>query len=192
MPATSIGYQRRGFQARVKWRWRNRSGDPVEVEFLIHEARSSKVRDIEFAPGPSGKPLMSYGVEQAGRTGGRRYPQLNIWGARRFPDVGSGAFPDVAHLENSIVEGYPKARFGAHGALAESLGKFALLGLQTALDEDGQSGDLFLRFEIDEARGKRVDSVAVGFVGDRTVSKAQIVKGLLLRAGKPYARCADR
>ena len=183
-------YQQRGFfEARVKWRWRNRSGDPVEVEFLIHEGPQLKVRDIEFAPGPSGKPL-SYGVgklEEQVRT--RRYPRLGMLG------LGEGGFAsavalsqDVAHLEEFYRrEGYPKARVSVHMARSrESLGKFALLGLQAALDEDGQSGDLFLRFEIDEGPRQEVDSVAVEFVGDHTVSETQIVKGLLLRAGKPY------
>jgi outer membrane protein assembly factor BamA len=79
-------YQQRGFfEARVKWRWRNRSGDPVEVEFLIPRGPQLKVRDIEFAAGPAGKPL-SYPA-------GKLEEQIRT---RRYPRLGAGAWVKAA------------------------------------------------------------------------------------------------
>lgn len=183
-------YQQRGFfEARVKWRWRNRSGDPVEVEFLIHEGPQLKVRDIEFASGPAGKPL-SYPtgkLEEQIRT--RRYPRLGALG------LGEGGFAsavalnqDVAHLEEFYRrEGYPKAQVSVKMARSrEALSHFSLLGMQTALDEHATSGDLFLRYEIDEGPREIVEAVSVEFVGDHTVTEQQLRKTLQLRASKPY------
>lgn len=183
-------YQQRGFfEARVKWRWKNRSGDPVEVEFLIHEGPQLKVRDIEFASGPSGKPL-SYSaskLEEQIRT--RRYPRLGVLG------IGQGGFAsavalqqDVDHIEEFYRrEGYPKAQVSVKMARSrEAVASFALLGLQTAQDDPGESGDLYLRFEIDEGQKELVDAVSVEFVGAHRVTEQQLVRGLQLRPGKPY------
>ncbi len=183
-------YQQHGFfEARVKWRWRSRSGDPVEVEFLIHEGPQLKVRDIEFATGPSAKSLSypSAKLEEQIRT--RRYPRLGLLG------IGEGGFAsavalqqDVAHLEDFYRrEGYPKARVSVKMARSrQALQHLTLLGLQTATDEAGASGDLFLRYEIDEGPREMVDSVVVEFVGAHTVTEQQLGKGLSLRSGKPY------
>ena len=183
-------YQQRGFfEARVKWRWKNRSGDPVEVEFLIHEGPQLKVRDIEFASGPSGKSLSysSSKLEEQIRT--RRYPRLGVLG------IGQGGFAsavalqqDVDHIEDFYRrEGYPKAHVSVKMARSrEAVASFALLGLQTAQEDDSESGDLYLRFEIDEGQKELVDAVSVEFVGDHRVKEQQLARGLQLRPGKPY------
>lgn len=185
-------YQQRGFfEARVKWRWRNRSGDPVEVEFLIHEGPQLKVRDIEFAPGPTEVPL-SYPknrLEEQVRT--RRYPRLGVIG------LGEGGFAtsvalaqDVAHLEEFYTrEGFPKARISVHVARSKgALHNLSRLGLQTALEDTSQRGDLYVRFLIDEGPKETVDSVSLRFEGPTTERSHPSLdfEGLQLRAGKPY------
>jgi len=192
-------YQQKGFfDARVKWRWRNRSGDPVEVDFLIHEGPQLKVRDIEFVSGPSAKPL-SYPpsrLEEQVRT--RRYPRLGVIG------LGEGGFAsavalsqDVAHLEDFYRrEGFPLAQISVYVARSkEALKSAGLLGIQTALDDSTTRGDLYVRFEVDEGPREEVADVALSFSDSSGLNAQQILQGLQLHSGTAYtaeAMIADK
>jgi outer membrane protein assembly factor BamA len=192
-------YQQQGyFESRVTWRWKSRTTDPLEVEFDIHEGSLLKVRDIEFAAMP-GKSALNYSATKLNdHISTRRYPRLGLIG------LGEGGFASAIQLDQDVRrleefyrrEGYPKAKVVATVARSkEALENAVLLGLMTAYDDAAETGDLFVRFLIDEGPRESVETVEVQFVGAHSLTEAQVRKVLQLQAGKPYtneAVLADR
>lgn len=183
-------YQKSGYyEAKVSWRWRNRDSDPIEVDFLIDEGPLLKIRDLEFVPAP-GAPALSFSAAKLeGQIVSRRYPRLGVIG------LGQGGFASAVQIEQDLRklaefyrrEGFPEAKLWVTiGRSRAALDSVALLGLQSTLRSDENSGDLYLRFEIEEGRRELVESVSVTFVGPHDVSEQEVRKVLSLQPGKPY------
>lgn len=198
-------YQQRGYlEARVRWRWKKQGGDPLEVDFVIHEGPQLKVRGVEFRPGAAGKPLSFSTGKLAEQVRTRIYPRLGVIG------LGEGGFAsavqlaqDVQHLtEFYRSQGFPEVLVQASVARSQpALDNLALLGVQTVVDEGGESGDLFVRFSIDEGRREMVEGVEIEIVGppsgspsgkpgdgtsEPPITQAQVLKVLQLKPGSPY------
>ncbi len=183
-------YQQQGyFEARVSWQWKNRTGDPLEVQFNIHEGPQLKVRDIVFRAAVPEDPLHYSVGKLSEQISTRRYPRLGFIG------LGEGGFATAVTLEQDVKkledfyhrEGYPHAQVGVAVARSqEALRSAPLLGLQTALDEGGDSGDLFLSFEISEGEREFVGGLEIQLTGKHTLTEAQVLKVLQLKPGKPY------
>ncbi|MFO0576776.1 MAG: POTRA domain-containing protein [Polyangia bacterium] len=183
-------YQQRGFlEARVRWRWKKQGGDPLEVEFVIHEGPQLKVRAVDFLPGASSKPLSFPPGKLAEQTRTRVYPRLGAIG------LGEGGFAsavqlaqDVQHLTDFYrSQGFPEARVQVSVARSQqALDNLALLGAQTVIDDGAEAGDLFVRFAVDEGRRETVAGVEVQVGPGSTLTEAQVRKVLLLKPGSPY------
>lgn len=183
-------YQQRGFfEARVNWRWRDRTGDPMQVEFQIYEGPQFKVRELDFVSDDPANQL-SYGEGRlAELITTRRYPRLGAIG------LGQGGFASAIQLEQDVRrleefyrrEGYPQPRISAYVARSRAaLESAPLLGLDTALDVARADGDLVVRFAIHEGRRELVDAVEVEFVGPHGQSEEQVRQVLALTANRPY------
>lgn len=184
-------YQQRGFlEARVRWRWKKQGGDPLEVEFLVHEGPQLKVREIEFVPGAADKQLSFPTSRLAEQTRTRVYPRLGLIG------LGEGGYASAVQIAQDVQkltefyrrEGFPEARVYASVTRSRAaLDNLALFGAQTVLGEEADAGDLFVRFSIDEGRRELVEAVEVQIIGTETkLTEAQVRKVLQLKPGSAY------
>ena len=183
-------YQSRGFfDARVSWRWLDRSSDPMRVEFIIHEGPQLKVREIEFLPAAGSPPLTLPQSKLAEQITTRRYPRLGLIG------LGQGGFVSAVQLEQDVRrledfyhrEGYPRARVDVEMARSKAaLNSLPLLGVEAAVDSTPDDADLFVRFRITEGHPEVVADVEVSFLGPHSQSEEQVKKVLGLKAGTPY------
>lgn len=185
-------YQKHGFfEARVSWRWRNRDSDPVVVEFLIHEGPELRVREVSFAafPPEGGRGLSFDPAKLRDVVQTKRYPRLGIIG------LGEGGYATAIQLEQDLrrLEAFYRSRgyLEAHAWVEvardpAALDDVALLGLQTAIDPDEDSGDLHVRFRIEEGTPHRVARVDVAWKGAHTMPEASLRKVLRLLPGRPY------
>lgn len=183
-------YQQRGFfEARVDWRWRDRTGDPMKVEFQVHEGPQFKVQAIEFQPSDPQQPLTFSSAKLAEQITTRRYPRLGVLG------LGQGGYASAIQLEQDIRriedfyrrQGHPQAHVAVEVARGiTALDHLPLLGLDTARDAAGKSANLVIRFRVEEGRREVVDGVEITFVGPHSQTADQIRKVLSLSAGKPY------
>ncbi len=183
-------YQQRGFfEARVNWRWRDRTGDPMHVEFQIYEGPQFKVRELEFVSDDAVHPLSYSEARLSEQINTRRYPRLGAIG------LGQGGFAsaiqieqDVRHLEDFYRrEGYPQPRILADVAHSHAaLESAPLLGLDSAQDINRPDGDLVVRFTINEGHRETVDAVEIEFVGAHGQTEAQVRKVLAMTKDKPY------
>lgn len=189
-------YQQRGFfNARVNWRWRDRSANPMQVEFIIYEGPQLKVRDIEFLPTEGGPALTFDSGKLMEQIATRRYPRLGFFG------FGTGGYASATQLVQDVRrleefyrhEGYPLATVNLEVARTRpALESAAALGIETALDAHPDDADLYLRFRITEGRHEQVEKVEISFVGAHTQTEAQVRKVLTLKEGKPYTTEALR
>ncbi|MBL9005344.1 MAG: BamA/TamA family outer membrane protein [Myxococcales bacterium] len=183
-------YQQRGFfDARVTWRWRDRTSDPMQVEFQIYEGPQFKVRELEFVSDDSSSSLHYSDARLSELITTRRYPRLGAIG------LGQGGFASAIQLEQDVRrleefyrrEGYPQPRVTAYVARSHSaLESAPLLGLDSAVDIKRPDADLVVRFSIHEGRREVVDAVEVEFVGAHSQSEAQVRKVLSMSTEKPY------
>ncbi len=183
-------YQSKGFfEARVGWRFRDRSANPLQVDFLIHEGPQLKVREIDFVPAAGGTALSFPQSQLSEQITTRRYPRLGLIG------LGEGGFAAGAQLVRDVRKledfyrraGYPQVRISVEVARSRpALQSTALLGLETAIDASADDSDLYIRFRISEGRREEVAAVEVSFVGAHSQSETQVLKALGVKPGKPY------